>query len=58
MPDESSPDDPEQQLENCEETVEKLTEENEQLRKSSQAFGDLAERLNARAGKRQQDTDK
>ena len=58
MPDESSPDDQDKKAENCEETVEKLTEENEQLRKSSQAFGDLAERLNARARKRQQGADK
>ena len=58
MPDESSPDDQEQKIENCEETVEKLTEENEQLRKSSQAFGDLAERLNASVKKRQPRADK
>jgi predicted RNase H-like nuclease (RuvC/YqgF family) len=35
-------------LEACEETVEELKEENAQLRQSSRAFGDLAERLNAR----------
>ena len=35
-------------LEACEETVEQLREENTQLRQSSRAFGDLAERLNAR----------
>ena len=35
-------------LEECEETVEELKEENAQLRQSSRAFGDLAERLNAR----------
>ena len=35
-------------LEECEQTVEQLKEENAQLRQSSRAFGDLAERLNAR----------
>jgi hypothetical protein len=33
-------------LTQCEETVEHLKEENEQLRESAQTFGDLAERLN------------
>ena len=37
-------------LEECEEKLEELAEENAQLRKSAQAFGDLAERLNARTG--------
>ncbi len=35
-------------LAKCEETIEHLSEENELLRQSSQTFGDLAERLNAR----------
>ena len=33
-------------LAECEETVEHLREENEELRESAQTFGDLAERLN------------
>jgi hypothetical protein len=35
-------------LAKCEEAVEQLKEENAQLRESAQAFGDLAERLNAK----------
>jgi hypothetical protein len=37
-----------QALEACEARVEELEEENSQLRQSSRAFGDLAERLNTR----------
>jgi hypothetical protein len=35
----------EQQLRTCEEELARLRVENEQLRRSSQAFGELAERL-------------
>jgi hypothetical protein len=35
-------------LAECEEKVEHLQEENAELRKSAQTFGDLAERLNAK----------
>ena len=34
-------------LSQCEQTVEQLKEENQQLRESAVAFGELAERLNA-----------
>jgi hypothetical protein len=44
----NDPKESEAELAKCEEKVEQLTEENELLRHSSQAFGDLAERLNAR----------
>jgi len=44
----NDPKESEAELAKCEETVEQLTEENELLRQSSQSFGDLAERLNAR----------
>jgi hypothetical protein len=44
----NDPKEPEAALAKCEETIEQLSEENELLRQSSQAFGDLAERLNAR----------
>ena len=37
---------PAEALKECEEKVEQLKEENAVLRHSSQAFGDLAERLN------------
>ena len=37
---------PEEALKECEKKVETLKEENAVLRHSSQAFGDLAERLN------------
>lgn len=40
-------DKPEEGLSDCEQKVEELEEENAQLRKSAEAFGDLAERLNA-----------
>jgi len=33
-------------LKECEETVDHLREENDELRKSAQTFSDLAERLN------------
>jgi hypothetical protein len=44
----NDPKEPEDELAKCEETIEQLSEENELLRQSSQTFGDLAERLNAR----------
>jgi len=44
----NDPKESEAELAKCEETIEHLSEENELLRQSSQAFGDLAERLNAR----------
>ena len=44
----NDPKESEAELAKCTETVEHLSEENELLRQSSQAFGDLAERLNAR----------
>ena len=44
----NDPKESEAELAKCEETVEHLSEENERLRQSSQAFGDLAERLNAK----------
>jgi predicted RNase H-like nuclease (RuvC/YqgF family) len=40
-------DKPKEALSNCEQKVEELEEENAQLRKSAETFGDLAERLNA-----------
>ena len=39
---------PSEALKECEEKVEHLKEENAALRHSSQAFGDLAERLNTK----------
>ena len=44
----NDPKESEAELAKCEETVEHLSKENELLRQSSKAFGDLAERLNAR----------
>ncbi len=46
MDDHNDDEDVEDALAECEETVEQLKEENAQLRKSAQTFGDLAERLN------------
>ena len=46
MDDHNDDEDVEDELAECEETVEHLKEENAQLRKSAQTFGDLAERLN------------
>jgi len=37
---------PPKTLQDCEETLKRLEEENQQLRESSQSFGQLAERLN------------
>ena len=44
----NDPKESEAELAKCEATVEHLSKENELLRQSSKAFGDLAERLNAR----------
>jgi hypothetical protein len=44
-------------LADCEEKVEHLREENAELRKSAQTFGDLAERLNGRQPARRRHVD-